>query len=120
MLQEKVFFKSRTPKVHQLQAGQVYMQEDPICSQSEDLTSSNKSFCLQMKIQLAQATSKIPTTSHLIPNLAYKLKPHHNRNQYLRARLDTHANTVILVKSCFLFGTSRHQMSTRSEILCSK
>ena len=41
-----------------------------------------------MKIQCAQAKFKAPTTSHIITNLAYKLKPHHKRNQYLRARLD--------------------------------
>ena len=72
-----VSFKSRTHKAHQLQAGQVYMQKDSICSQSEDLTSSNESVCLQVKIQHAQASSTIPTTSHLITNLAYKLMPHH-------------------------------------------
>ena len=38
---KKVSFKSNTPKAHQLQAGNVYMQEDSICSQSGDLTSSD-------------------------------------------------------------------------------
>ena len=50
ILQASVSFKSRTPKVHQLQARVVYMQEDAICGQSEDLTSSDESFCLQVKI----------------------------------------------------------------------
>ena len=77
------------------------MQEDSICSQSEDLTSSDESFCLQVKIQCTQATSKIPTTSHLITSLAYKLKPHHERNQYLRARLDTCANVNIMPASVY-------------------
>ena len=36
-------FKSRNPKAYQLQAGVVYVQEDSICSQPSDLTSSNES-----------------------------------------------------------------------------
>ena len=53
-------------------------------------SSNNESFCLQVKIQQSQAEcKKIPTPSHLITNLAYKLKPHQTRNQNLRARLDT-------------------------------
>ena len=93
---KSVSFKSRTPKVHQLQAGQIYMQEDSICGQSEDLTSSNESFCLQVRIQNAKVNSKIPTTSHLITNLAYKLKPHHKRKHCLRARLNTCADVNIM------------------------
>ena len=85
---KSVSFKSRTPKAHQLQAGVVYTQ-DSICSQSSDLTCSEGSFCLQVKIKCTQANSKIPTPHHLIINLAYRLKPHDKRNQYLRARLDT-------------------------------
>ena len=93
--------KPRAPKTHQLQAKEVYVQENSICSQSEDLTSSNESFCLQVRIQHAQANSKIPTASHLITNLAYKLKPHHKRNQYLRARLDTCADVNIMPASVY-------------------
>ena len=77
------------------------MQEDSICGQSEELGSSNESFCLQLRIQCAQANAKIPTTSHLITNLAYKLKQHHKRNQYLRARLDTCANVIIMPASVY-------------------
>ena len=61
---------TRTPKVHQLQVGVVYIQEDAICGQSGDLTSRNESFCLQVKIQCTQANSKIPALHHLITNLA--------------------------------------------------
>ena len=78
---KEVSFKSRTPKVHQLQVGVVYTQEDSICSQSSDLTSSDESFCLQVKIHCTQANTKIPIPHHLITNLAYRLKPHHKRNQ---------------------------------------
>ena len=147
-------FKPRATKAHQLQAEEVYAQEDSICSQSKDLTASDESFSL-VRIQHAQANSKIPTASHLITNLAYKLKPHHKRNQYLRARLDTSANvnnmpatvyklvfhdpdlqklapskleistyttdTVKLVWILYLlFGAFRYQISTKSNILCSK
>ena len=94
----KVSFKSRTPKAHQLQAGTVYMKEDSICGQSSDLTSSDESFCLQV-IQCTQANTKIPTPHHLITNLAYRLKPYHKGNQYLRARLDTCTNVNIIPAS---------------------
>ena len=72
-----VSLKSRTPKACQLQAVQMYMQEDSICGQSGDLTSSDESFCLQVKIKCTQANSKIPTPHHLITNLAYRLMPLH-------------------------------------------
>ena len=74
---------------------------DSICGQSDDLTSSDESFCLQVKIQCTQANSKIPTPHHLITNLAYRLKPHHKRNQYLRARLDTCADVNIMPASVY-------------------
>ena len=77
------------------------MQNDSICGQSEDFTSSDDSFCLQVKIQHAQAKSKFPTKSHLTTNLAYNLKPHHKRNQYLRRRLDTCANVNIMPVSVY-------------------
>ena len=43
-------FKIRKPGVHQLQAGAVYTKESAICSQSEDYSSSEDSFCLQVKV----------------------------------------------------------------------
>ena len=52
-----------------------------------------------MRIQCAQTSSKIPTPSHLITNLPYKLKPHHTRNQYLGPRLGTCANVNIMPAS---------------------
>ena len=64
---KSVSFKSRTPKVYQLQAGQMYMQEDSIYGQSEDLTSSDESFCLQVKIQHTEASFKIPQHLILLP-----------------------------------------------------
>ena len=116
------FFKSRNPKSHQLQVGVVYVQVDSICSQSSDLTSSDESFCLLVKIQCTQANTKFPTPHYLITNLAYWLKPHHKRNQYLRARLDTCANVSIMSAivyklvfhnpNCKKFAPSRLEIGT--------
>ena len=79
----------------------MYKQDDSICSQSEDFTSTDDSFCLHVIIQHVQADSKFPTTFHLITNLAYKLKPHHKRNQYMRARLDTCTEVNIMPASVY-------------------
>ena len=78
--------------------GVVYMQEDSICSQSSDLSSSDESFCLQVNVQCTQGNTKFPTPHHLI-TLACRLKPHHKRNQYLQARFDTCANVNIMPAS---------------------
>ena len=42
-------FKPRTPKTHMLPAGAVYACNKSICSHSEDCSSSDESFCLQVK-----------------------------------------------------------------------
>ena len=47
--QESYRKRPRSPKAHQLKVGSVYMQENSICSQSDDNTLSDESFCLQMK-----------------------------------------------------------------------
>ena len=101
VLQKQSSFKSGNPKAHQLQVGLVYAQEDSLCGQSNDLTSSDASFCLQVRIQDTQANTKFSTPHHLITNLAYRLKPHHKRNQCLRARLDTCANVNIMPASVY-------------------
>ena len=68
-------FKSKRPKAHQLQAGTVYVQERTICSHFEDYSSSDNSFCLQIKVQHTQASlKKIPTPTHLITNLAIEIE----------------------------------------------
>ena len=55
-------FKSRRPKAHQLPAGTVYVQDGTIYGHFEDYSSSNDSFCLQIKMQVTQASlKKIPT-----------------------------------------------------------
>ena len=79
-----------------LHVGAVYAYD------SEDCSSSDESFCLQVKIQQTQAAyKKIPTPSHLITNLSYKLKPHQTRNQYLRAGLDTCTDVNIMPDSIY-------------------
>ena len=65
-----------------MQAGAAYACDKSKCGHPEDLSSSDDPFCLQVKIQHAQANcKKIPTPSHLITNLVYRLKPHQTRNQ---------------------------------------
>ena len=75
--------------------------QDSICSQSEDLSSSEDSFCLQVQLQNTQVETKTPAPQHLITNLAYKLKPHHKKTQYLRARLDTCTDVNIMPASVY-------------------
>ena len=70
-------------------------------SHSEE-SSSDESFCLQLQAQSNQGEGKhIPNTIHLITNLAYCLKPHHTRNMYLRACLDTCAEVNIMPASVY-------------------
>ena len=93
-------FKSRKPKVHQLQAGTIYAKDSAICSHSEDDSSSEDSCCLQVKMKHTTANhQRILRPTHLITNLAFRLKPHHSRNLYLTARLDTHADVNIMPTS---------------------
>ena len=71
-------FKSRKPKAHQLQASAVYAKDSGICSQSEDDSSNEDSFSLQVKVKCTQTNlQRISRPTHLITNLAYRLKPHH-------------------------------------------
>ena len=78
-------YNYRQPKTHQIQADEIY---DSINSYSSE--DSEDSFCLQVKIKPKEDdVKKIPRPTHLITNIAYQLKQHHTRNQYLRARIDT-------------------------------
>ena len=99
--QKQAPYKSRKLKVHQLKVGALYVQDQSISGQSEDY-SSDDSFCLHLKIQCTQTSIKhVPTPAHLIANLAYQLKSHHNRNLYLRAKLDTCADVNIMPASVY-------------------
>ena len=63
---------------------------------------SEDSPCLQVKVRKqTKGTQKFPNTTHLITNIAYRLKPHHTRNQYLRARIDTGAKVNLMPISVY-------------------
>ena len=47
-------FKPSKPKAHVLQVEAVYACDKSICGHSEEFSSSNESFCLQVKIQHTQ------------------------------------------------------------------
>ena len=99
---KQVTFKSGKLKAHQLQAGTVYAKDSAICGQSEIDSLSEDSFCLQVKVKCTQANlQRIPRPIHLITNLAYRLKPHHTRNLYLRASLDTCLDVNIVPVSVY-------------------
>ena len=73
----------RNPKTYQLKACSVYAHDSSICGHSNE-SSSSESFCLQLQVQSNQVEcKKIPNPVHLITNIAYRLKLHHNRNMYL-------------------------------------
>ena len=73
-----------------------YLADQKICLYSDEC------FYLQVRIQHTQVDCKeISTPSHLITYLTYRLKPHHTRNQYLRARLDTCMDVNIILTSVY-------------------
>ena len=76
--------------------------DSDICGQSEDDSSSEDSFYLQVKVKCTQTNLQgIPRPTLLITNWAYRLKPHHTRNLYLRARLSTCADVNIVPASVY-------------------
>ena len=73
----------KNPQAHQLKVGPVCAHDSSICGHSNE-SSSNESFYLQLQVQHNQVESKkIPNPVHLKTNITYRLKPHHNRNNYL-------------------------------------
>ena len=63
-------------------------------------------FCLQMKIHRTHISHpKVPKPVYLMANIAYQLQEHHQRNQYLWARLDTCAdvNLMPMAVYCLMF-----------------
>ena len=92
-------YQSRRPKAHQITADEIHNTLD---SYQSDISSSEDSFCLQVKIQQKQdGVQAAPKPAHLITNIAYQLKQHHTRNQYLRARIDTCADVNIMPVSVY-------------------
>ena len=94
--------KYRKPKAHQLKAGTGHVQGSASYDHSDDDSTSEDSFCLQIKIKQKQAKEqRVPKATHLITNLACRLQPHHHRNLYLRARLDTCADVNLMPASVY-------------------
>ena len=90
---------SDNPKHTKIQVDESYDNPD---NYSSDVSSSKDSFCLQVKIRRQpNGTQKIPKPTHLITNIAYLLKQHHTRNQYLRARIDTAAEVKLMPVSVY-------------------
>ena len=79
---------------HQIQADEIYDSAD---NYPTAVSSSEDSCCLQVKIKQQQdGVQKVPRPTHLITNIAYQLKQYHNRNKYLRARIDTCADMNLM------------------------
>ena len=94
--------KHRRPKAHQIQAGRRHVHDNVSYNHSDEDSTSEESFCLQLKIKQRQAKeTKVPKATHLITNLAYRLQHHHHRNMYLRARLDTCADVNLMPASIY-------------------
>ena len=72
---------SRSPKALQLRCGKAYVQDSLICGQSDDNTSSDEAFCLQMKLEAKQADTNVPAPQHLFTNLEVKVKWHKNKSK---------------------------------------
>ena len=112
-------FKPRRPKAHQLQAGAVYVKGSASYDHSDEDSTSEDSFCLQVKIKCNQdKEQKVPRPTHLITNLAYRLKPHHARNLYLRARLDTCTDVNLMPASVYqlVFNDTKMQKLSPSNL----
>ena len=69
--------------MHQLQAGAVYAKDSALYDHSEEDSTSEDSFCLQVKIKCTlDKKQEVSRPIHLITNLAYRLKPHDTRNHF--------------------------------------
>ena len=89
-------FIPRKLKAHQHRAGALYTHQDVDGTILEE-SSSDESFCLQMKVQKTQLPNpQLPKPVYLMTNLAYHLKMHHRRKQYLCVRLDTCADVNLM------------------------
>ena len=86
---------------------------------SDEESTTDHSFCLQFKIKQKQDNEqKVPRPTHLITNLSYRLKPHHTRNLYLRARIDTCADVNLMPASMYqlVFNDAKMQKLAPSKL----
>ena len=82
--------------------GWKYSTEGPIDDQADtSFTSSEDSFYLQMKVKHKQAEDNCSGVQHLVTNLDYKMKPHRRRTKFLRARIDTCSNVIVMPVSVY-------------------
>ena len=112
-------FKPRRPKVHQLEAGAVYVKGSASYDHLDEDSTSEDSFCLQVKIKCNQdKEQKVPRPTCLLTYLAYKMKPHHTRNLYLRARLDTCTDVNLIPASMYklVFNDTKMQKLAPSNL----
>ena len=89
-----------SPKAHHLMIGSVY-NKDSLCSLSEDYSSEEDSFFLQLQVQSTQAETNCIAPQHLVTHLEYKLKPYKKKIKFLRARIDTCANVNLMPISIY-------------------
>ena len=97
-------FHARKPKAQQLCVGALYTLQD--AGSSEYDSDPEENFCLQMKVRRTRISHPdVHKPVYLMANLAYCLKEHHTRNQYLWARLDTCAdvNLMPMAVYCLMF-----------------
>ena len=91
--------KYRQPKAHQIQMEESHSY---IHDYSSESSSAEDSFCLQVKVQGPNKKTQQPShITHLITNIAYKLKPHHTRNKYIRAWIDTGTEVNLMPVSIY-------------------
>ena len=62
--QESYKKRPRSPKAYQLTSHRLSAQDNALCSHSRENSSSDESFCLQMKVQTIQANTIVPTPKH--------------------------------------------------------
>ena len=95
------------------------MKGSALHDHSDEDSTSEDSFCFQVKIKCNQdKEQKVPRPTHLITNLAYRLKPHYTRDLYLRARLDTCADVNLMPVSMYqlVFNDTKMQKLAPSNL----
>ena len=110
-------FHARKLKAQQLRVGALYTLQD--AGSSEYDSDPEENFCLQMKVHRTRISHpEVPKLVYLMANLAYRLKEHHTRNQYLWARLDTCAdvNLMPMAVYCLMFKDSQLKKLTPSNM----
>ena len=102
--QESYKKRPRSPKAYQLTSSRLSAQDKSIYTNPSDNSSSeDELFCLQMKVQAIQANEKYPTPKHLFTSLEFKVKLHKNKTKFLWTRIDTCADVNIMPVSIYKY-----------------